>query len=94
MKNIELDTEEKENSNQRCNILNAKELIEEAISLPVEGRAVVADSKLKSLNKPDNDIDRKWASVAKRRLEELRSGEVEAVPGDEVFARVWERFSK
>ena len=74
--------------------MNAKELIEEAISLPVEERAVIVDSILKSLNKPDGDIDRKWASVAKRRLEELRSGDVNAIPGDEVFAKVWKRFSK
>ena len=74
--------------------MNTKELIEEVISLPVEDRALVADSVLKSLNKPDNDIDKNWASVSKRRLEELRSGDVKAVPGDEVFARVWERFSK
>ena len=74
--------------------MNTKELIEEVISLPVEDRALVADSILKSLNKPDNDIDRKWASVSKRRLEELQSGDVKAVPGDEVFARVWKRFYK
>jgi putative addiction module component (TIGR02574 family) len=69
-----------------------KELIEEVISLPVEERAVVADSILQSLNPPDLDIDRKWAQVAQRRLTELRSGKVKPVPGEQVFARVWKRF--
>lgn len=72
--------------------MSTKELIAEAISLPVEERALVADSILRSLNAPQSGIDRKWAAVAQRRLAELRSGEVKLVPGDEVFARVWKRF--
>jgi len=40
----------------------------------VEERTLVVDSLLRSLNPPDPEIDRKWAIVAKRRLEELRSG--------------------
>lgn len=70
------------------------EIIKEAESLPVEERAVVIDSLLRTLNPPNPEIDRKWAEVAKRRLEELRSGRVKPVPGDQVFARVRERFGK
>ena len=33
-------------------------------------------------------------TVAKRRLVELRSGRVKAIPGDEVFAKIRERFEK
>jgi len=72
--------------------LTTKELIEEAVSLPVEERAMVADSILRSLNAPEPDIDRKWMAVAQRRLEELRSGQVKPIPGEQVFARVWKRF--
>lgn len=70
----------------------AKEIIKEAESLPVEERAWVIDSLLRTLNPPRPDIDRKWAEVAKRRLEELRSGRVKAVPGHEVFGKIQERF--
>lgn len=73
--------------------MTMKELISEAISLPVEERAILADTILRSLNPPDSDMDRKWAAVARRRLGELRSGQVEVVPGDEVFAKIWRRFS-
>jgi putative addiction module component (TIGR02574 family) len=69
-----------------------KELMEEVVSLPVEERAIVADSILRSLNPPESDIDRKWAQVAQRRLTELRTGKVKPVPGEEVFARIWKRF--
>ena len=75
-------------------MITTKELIAEATSLPVEERAIVVDSLLRSLNPPNEEIDRKWVTVTKRRLEELRSGEVKAIPGDEVFARAWRRFSK
>jgi hypothetical protein len=71
-----------------------KKLIDEALSLPVEERALVVDSLLKSLNTPDPDIDKKWIEVAKRRLGELRSGKIKPVPGNEVFDRVHERFAK
>ncbi len=67
--------------------MKTTDLIAEAIALPVEERAMVVDSLLKSLNSPETDIDKKWASVARRRVAELRSGEVKAVPGDEVFEK-------
>ena len=73
--------------------MKTKDLIAEAISLPVEERAMVVDSILRSLNPPDSDIDKKWAAIAKRLMAELRSGEVNAVPGEEVFRKIWKRFS-
>lgn len=33
------------------------------------------------------DVDRKWAQVAQRRLEELRSGKVKPVSGEQVFVK-------
>ena len=74
--------------------MNTKQLIDEAVSLPVEERALVVDSLLRSLNQPESEIDKKWAAVAKRRLAELKAGSVEAVPGQEVFERIWKRFDK
>jgi putative addiction module component (TIGR02574 family) len=75
-------------------MLTTKKLIEQALSLPVEERALIADSLLRSLNVPDTAIDPKWTEVAKRRLQELRSGKVKPIPGDEVFSEVLERFAK
>lgn len=75
-------------------IMKTKELIDEAVSLPVEERALVIDSLLRSLNQPESEIDRKWIAVAQRRLTEMRSGTVDAVPGEEVFEKIWKRFDK
>ena len=69
------------------------EIIHEAESLPVEERTLVVDSLLRTLNTPDPEIDRKWVAVARRRLEELRSGRVKPVPGEEVFAKIRQRFA-
>jgi len=74
--------------------MNTKELIDEVVSLPVEERARVVDSLLRSLNQPESEIDKQWAAVAKRRLTELRSGSVDMVPGQKVFDKVWKRFNK
>ena len=73
--------------------MKTKDLIAEAVSLPVEERSMIVDSLLKSLNPPETDIDKKWTEVAKRRLAELRSGSVKAVPGDEVFNKIWRKFT-
>jgi len=74
--------------------MKTKELIEEISSLPVEDRVLVADSVLRSLNPPEAEIDKKWAKEARKRLDELRSGKVEAIPGEEVFEKINKRFSE
>ena len=73
-------------------MLGAKQIIEQAESLPVDERLIVVDSLLRSLNPPNPEIDEQWAVVAKRRLAELRSGQVKPVPGEQVFTRLQERF--
>ena len=70
-----------------------KELIAEAISLPVEERAIIVDSILRSLNSPEDTLDRQWIAEAERRLEEVQAGRVKAIPGDQVFAQIRKRFA-
>jgi len=73
---------------------SAEDIIRDAESLPVEERAIVADSILRTLNRPDPAIDSQWLAVARRRLHELRSGDVKPVPGNDVLSKVRERFEK
>ncbi len=75
-------------------MMTTKKLIEEALSLPVEERALIADSLLRSLNAPETSVDAQWAEVARKRLQELRSGAVKPIPGDKVFAKALERLAK
>ena len=73
--------------------MKVKDLIAEAISLPVEERTVLVDSLLRSLNAPEKDVEREWVAEAQRRLEEVRSGAARTIHGDEVFAAIRKRFA-
>lgn len=74
-------------------MIKTADIIREAESLPVEERVLVVDSLLRSLNAPEPERDLKWAEIARRRLEELRAGRVQAIPGDEVFAKILQRYA-
>jgi hypothetical protein len=74
-------------------MLSTDEIIHEAECLPVEERALVVDSLLRSLNQPDVAIDNKWVEVVRRRSEQLRSGQLQGISSEAVLARLHARFS-
>ncbi|NOR72224.1 MAG: addiction module protein [Methylomarinum sp.] len=74
--------------------MNTNELIDEAVSLPVEKRILIVDSLLQSLNQPNSEVDKKWNEVAQQRLLEMRSGKTKPIPGEQVFKNIWEKFEK
>ena len=74
--------------------MRIQELIDEANALPVDERALVVESLLKSLNPSETGIDEKWAEVAENRLAELESGEIKPVPGKEVFRKIRSRLNR
>lgn len=69
--------------------MTIEELAEEALALPSEQRALLADRLVESLDAAEaNRIDRLWADESKRRRDEVRKGLVKTIPGDEALARV------
>jgi len=68
--------------------MKTKDIINEVNSLPVEDRILIVDILLKSLNQPESEIDKKWAVVAKKRLEQLRTNQVQPIPGEDVFRNI------
>ena len=72
--------------------MNTRELIDEAVCLPVEQRALVLESLLKSFNNTESDNDNKWVVVANKRLSEMRAGTIKVVSGDKVFENIWNRL--
>ena len=69
--------------------LTLEQLAEEAMRLPVTSRALLADKIVESLDfsEPD-EIQKSWAAESIRRRDEVRSGQVEPIPGEQVLAEV------
>jgi putative addiction module component (TIGR02574 family) len=71
-----------------------KEAIAATMQLSLEERAQLAGKLLMSLEEPsESEVERLWLDEAERRLDELNSGAVEAVPADEVFRRAISELS-
>ena len=69
--------------------MNVDELAAEALNLPSEERALLADRLVESLDAAAvNSIDRLWAGEAKRRRDEVRQGLVQTISGPEALAQV------
>jgi hypothetical protein len=61
----------------------------EALALPSEERALLADRLVESLDASDaNGFDKLWAAEAKRRRDEVRQGLVRTIPGEKALAQV------
>jgi putative addiction module component (TIGR02574 family) len=75
-------------------MLNTEELMEEAISLPVELRARLVEKLISSLNPSLAEIENLWATEAERRVGEINAGKVEVIPGDEVFEKIRKRHAQ
>lgn len=69
--------------------LTFDQITEEAIKLPPASRALLADKLVQSLEAEDTDeIQRLWSAEAIRRRDEIRSGQVQAIPGEQVIEEV------
>ena len=75
--------------------MSIEQLAEEALALPSEARALLADRLAESLDPADDDHFRKvWAAEALRRRDEVREGRVQTIPGDEALAHIRQKFSR
>ena len=69
------------------------ELMQQASRLSDEERAELALSLIESLDGPaDPEVEQAWRLEIERRLGQIDRGEVQAIPGDEVFARLRRRL--
>lgn len=74
--------------------MDTNNIIDQAVSLPIEERLILVDILLHSINQPESDIDKKWAVIAQERLADLRSGKVHGINGEEVFTKIKEKYNK
>ncbi len=70
------------------------ELLDMVETLPIDEKALLVDRLLESMYPHQKEIDELWRIEAERRVEEVRSGKVKTIPGEEVFAEIEKRFGK
>jgi len=70
-------------------------IISEALRLPPDARALIAEKLLESLEgeKPF-EISQEWREEIERRCREIDAGTVDLVPGDEVLKEAAERLGE
>lgn len=69
----------------------AEKLIQQALGLPADERAEVAERLLSSLEPPLSSIDQLWAQEAEDRVDAYERGEIEAIPAEDVFNAIKNR---
>lgn len=73
-------------------MIKTDELISEAISLPVDIRTLLLNKLLESLHPTKKEIDELWAKEAAARVEDIKTGKVKTIPGEEIFKEIRDKF--
>lgn len=69
--------------------MTVEQIVDEALGLPSEARALLADRLVESLDPAEDGYVRQlWMEEARRRRDEVRSGRVQTIPGEEALALV------
>ena len=71
-----------------------EKVIDEALLLPADARVGLVEKIIESLNLPTRpEIDRLWAEEAEKRVSQIDQGEVELIPGEEVFSKIRNKYA-
>jgi putative addiction module component (TIGR02574 family) len=69
--------------------LTVEQIVDGALGLPSEARALLADRLVESLDPAtDGCAHQIWVAEALRRRDEVRSGRVQTIPAEEALAQV------
>jgi hypothetical protein len=69
--------------------LTVEQIAEEALALPSEARALLADRLVESLDPAeDGYVHQLWVTEARRRCDDVRSGKVAVIAGDVALEQV------
>ena len=73
----------------------AEKIYNEVLDLPTDERLSLLDKLLHVITVPTaTDIERAWLEEAHKRLDDIRSGKTQTVPGEVVFQEIKARFQK
>lgn len=66
----------------------SRELLKQALELPLDERAEIAAELLQSLNEAEEDVEAAWAIEIEKRVAAARAGELESTDWRQVLDRV------
>lgn len=70
-----------------------EQVMDQALGLPVQARAFIAEKLLESLDSGDNfKISPKWKKEIRKRCHEIDKGLVELIPAEKVFEEAFRRI--
>ena len=70
-------------------------VFDDALSLPSDMRAELAERLVQSLNEPEEiQLSPAWRQEIRRRLEAFDKGEMKAIPAEKVFKRLRNQMTK
>ena len=70
------------------------DIMERAEMLPIDLKLELVDRLLESISPSQKEIDELWKVEIERRVEEIRSGKVKTIPGEQVFEEIRNRFRR
>ena len=73
----------------------SSKIVDHVLSLPTDQRLALVNRILESLNVATQpEIAALWAEEAERRIEQVEAGQVEPIPGEDVFKETRDRLQK
>ncbi len=73
--------------------LQQKQLFDEIDILPIDLKTKIVDKILNSISPVNKSIDDLWIQEVNKRKNEIESGNVKLVDGDEVFKKISQRLN-
>jgi putative addiction module component (TIGR02574 family) len=72
-----------------------EKVFDEALLLPADVRVGLVEKIIESLNLPTRqEIDKMWAAEAEKRIQQIDKGEVDLIPGEDVFSKIRNRYTR
>ena len=71
-----------------------EQLLETILALPHADRAVIADVVADSLQPTDPEVEREILEIVRQRMAAYEAGEVETIPGEDVFRELDEELQR
>ena len=75
-------------------MLKIDELLSEIESLPIDMKTELIDKLISSIHPSQKEIDVLWAEEAEKRVDEIKSGRVQTIPGEQILSEVKKMLSK